>query len=245
MFTAPAHLPAISDPPAPVTGGMRWRRQSYGHEAFWADWIRTRRETAERTGAPFREPATFIPPRDEFAELRRPRKTPDKEQEEREEREETEEPPAYALYIISAAPPPEGRVGEEYTYDARAYDGNTNGFTWRLTACPPGMTVNRHTGRVRWTPDNGGWFEITLCARSLYGKEARQSWTVCIRKAAVIRTPKPAPRFLAALRRRRLTPRAPIPAPWRDCRRQIAADRRATSPPGERTPRHTAMPLRR
>lgn len=142
---------------------------------------------------------------------------------------------------IGSTPAPEARVGEEYIYQARAFDCDTNGFTWYFEKGAPGMAVDRHTGKVTWTPTEGGMVEVVLCARSLYGKTARQSWTICVRKAAAVREPVPNKRFCEALRRQAARRTQPIRAVWREGRRRDDANRQA-APPG--APRRVAMPLR-
>lgn len=148
---------------------------------------------------------------------------------------------------IASLPPPEGRAGEEYVYQARACDAATTGFTWYFEKSPAGMTVDRHSGMVTWTPEDGGYVEVVLCARSLYGAVARQSWTVCVRRAAVVRRPSPNPRFAACLRKRAAPGRpkpyhSPLRPVWRKGTRTPDPCRRTTGPPADRHRR--AMPLR-
>ena len=112
------------------------------------------------------------------------------------------EPGAILAPRIAGAPPTKAMAGDMYVYQARASDGVVDGFTWYLEECPPGMVVDRHTGKVSWTPFEGGYAEVVLCARSLYGAVGRQSWTVSVRKAAAVRIFVANARFLAALRRK-------------------------------------------
>lgn len=102
---------------------------------------------------------------------------------------EPDEPPrgTDGAPIVSSTPPPEARVGAEYIYRARAYDGFTDGFTWYFEKSPEGMRVDRHTGRVTWVPAEGGYVEAVLCARSVYGGESRQRWTICVRRLRRVR----------------------------------------------------------
>ncbi len=106
--------------------------------------------------------------------------------------------------LFVSTPPSEARVGGAYVYRARAHAAGIDGFTWYFEKRPPGMVVDRHTGAVVWTPAEGGYFEVVLCAASLYGAASRQSWTICVRKAVAVRRVAPNPRFAAAsLRKRR------------------------------------------
>lgn len=142
---------------------------------------------------------------------------------------------------IGSTPTTEARVGGEYVYHARAFDGDTDGFTWYFEKSAPGMAVDRHTGMVTWTPSEGGFVEVVLCVRSLYGKTARQGWTICVRKAAAVHAPVLNKRFCQALRRNAARRAHPIRIVWREGRRREDANRQA-APPG--APRRVATPLR-
>ena len=137
------------------------------------------------------------------------------------------EPPSPCRPVFTTTPPPEGRAGEEYVYQPSAFDGIANGFTWRLVKAPPGMSIDRHEGVVIWTPAEGGKASVTICARNVYGKESCQSWTICVRKAVVVKTVIRNDRYQTALRRKtRISLRV-----WRMSRRIIHAACRATAPP--------------
>ncbi len=151
-------------------------------------------------------------------------------------------PEAVIAPLITSTPPPEARVGEQYVYHARAHAADMTGFTWYFEKSVPGMTVDRHTGKVAWTPSAGGWTEVALCARSVYGAMSRQDWTICVRKAAAIGKAAPNPRYAAAVLRKRLLGARPIGRVWRAERRRSGFSGRATGPPGGR-PR-VALPLR-
>ena len=114
------------------------------------------------------------------------------------------EPGAILAPGIAGTPPVEARAGELYVHQPRASDGIVDAFTWYFEKSPSGMTVDRHTGKVAWTPSEGGYAEVVLCARSLYGAVGRQSWSICVRKAAAVRVFKANARFLKALRRKAL-----------------------------------------
>lgn len=213
MHREPPTRPTTFDPPAPVMGGMRWTRLP-GPDPFWEMIQRSPRAPRPQRSAP----AKPTPP-----------PAPEVEG-------------GFALHIVTT-PHPEGRRGERYEYRARAYDAQTDGFLWHLEKAAPGMTVDRHTGVVTWTPTDGGRFEVTLRACNLFGKTARQTWTLCIRKPAVHKTPIANARYAAALRHRARRPRRAYSAPRRAPRRAVPA-RRAASPPDDSL-RAAAIPLRR
>jgi hypothetical protein len=144
--------------------------------------------------------------------------------------------PAPGPYFVTS-PPEEGRAGEIYVYKARALDSAVDGFTWSFEKSPPGMVVDRYTGEVTWTPSGGGRVEVVLRARTVHGKEARQGWTICIRKAVVVRRAVPVARFREALRRKALrTSAPPLRCLWREPKRRALPSHRPAAPPAERSP---------
>ena len=152
------------------------------------------------------------------------------------------EPGAVLNPQIVSLPPPEARVGREYVYHARAQAANIDGFTWYFEESAPGMAVDRHTGRVTWLPSDGGYVEVVLCARSVYGASSRQGWTLCVRKAAPLRKCAPNPRYAAAALRKRLRRTRRLRFFWLGTRRRIGLPGRAAAPPG--APQPVAVPLR-
>ncbi len=112
--------------------------------------------------------------------------------------------PAYAGPDIITTPPVQTRAGEEYVYQATARDASVDGFSWSLQSSPPGMTVDRYSGRVTWTPSTKCRVRIELCARTVHGHETVQSWTLSVAKPVVVHTVVPHPRFVAALEHKRL-----------------------------------------
>jgi hypothetical protein len=201
------------EPSAPVMGGMRWRTRAHDY----ADECRRRHNAYWR--------GYGVPPKAERVLL-----------------SGAEAPTIIGPRIVSA-PPDEGRAGEEYVYPARALDDAVDGFNWYLEKGAPGMVVDRYTGAVSWTPADGGRFEVVLCAATVHGRLARQSWTICVRKAAAVRHAVPVARFHAALRRKALRrPAPPLRCLWREARRRPAPAHRPAAPPAERPP--PAIPLR-
>ena len=144
---------------------------------------------------------------------------------------------------IVSVPPAEARVGSEYIYQARACDSYVDGFTWYLETRVAGMAVERHTGKLSWTPAAGGYVEIELCARSVHGPVARQHWTVCVRKATPICHFTANRRFQQALCHRTVRRTPPLLFSWRHAgRRNAAPGFRATAPPPVLS--RVAVPLR-
>lgn len=85
--------------------------------------------------------------------------------------------PASAPRIVTAAPSAGVVVGATFVYRPRA----TGAFPrrWSLTRGPRGMTVNRQTGAIRWTPPRPGRFGVTLFVRNAYGS-ARQRFSLVV-----------------------------------------------------------------
>lgn len=156
----------------------------------------------------------------------------------------TDVPEIRAAPVLTAQPPEEARVGTEYVFQARAHADYVDGFTWYLEEAAPGMSVDRHTGLVTWLPPEGGHIRVVLCARSLYGAEARQSWTILVRKPAPSRTAVANPRFRLALSRKAAKNAGQLWffLIWRRKMRWLVVRVAATAPPPP--PSSVAMPLR-
>ena len=106
--------------------------------------------------------------------------------------------------IVTAAPKT-ARVGEEYAYQARAIDTGVNGFTWSFVKPPPpGMEIDRYDGKITWTPAESCRVRVEIRAYTHHGRQATQAWTISVGKAAAVRVFVPHPRFVEALRRKRL-----------------------------------------
>lgn len=195
------------DLPAPVAGGIRWRRR-------YRDIIDLCRGRGFAIHDPD-EPSSGEPAPPEPGLLLAPR--------------------------IVSIPPPEARVGREYVYRARACDGIADGFTWYFEKNAPGMTVDRHSGKVTWIPSEGGNVEVVICAASVYGASSRQSWTLCVRKAALSRPFKANMRFQNALRRKAARAGRPFLPVWRRPRRLYGMECQAADPPVNRRPAAVAL----
>lgn len=199
--THPPHT--MTEPVAPVVGGLHWRTPYFGVIDL------------------FRKPRNAsVCGSDDAPEKKAP---------------SLSEPEATTAPHILSVPLRETSAREEYVYQPRAYDSNCTGFTWYLQKGPPHMRVDRSSGKLTWTPSKGGYVEIILCVRNVYGGTARQSWRLCIRKAPVIHIPVINTRFTEALKRK--SAHTPLPAPifWRkEGRRTGPRSLPATAPPVER-----------
>lgn len=131
---------------------------------------------------------------------------------------ETEEIlPAPVVHVgphFTTAPPEAARAGAEYVYLPRAHDASVSGFTWSLKKYPPGMEIDRYTGKIAWTPPASCRVEVELVAVTHHGRMAKQAWILSVGKPVAVRTVTPHPRYLEALRRKRLrtTGRRPFTA---------------------------------
>ena len=116
--------------------------------------------------------------------------------------------PAPVVHVgpsIVSVPSEEARAGVEYVYQARAIDSGVNGFTWSfVTPPPPGMEIDRYGGKMTWTPAESCRVQVEIRAYTHHGRQARQAWTINVGKAVAVRTVVPHPRFVEALRRKRL-----------------------------------------
>lgn len=105
---------------------------------------------------------------------------------------------------IVTTPPRAARAGTEYVYQAVARDAAVNGFTWSFKKSPPGMAIDRYTGKITWTPESCCRVDVEICAYTHHGHRALQAWTLSVAKAVRVRAFVPNPRFIEALRRKRL-----------------------------------------
>ena len=166
------------------------------------------------------------------------------------EEQPSPEPGAALAPRLVSTPPPEARAGVEDIYQARAFDGIADGFTWSVAEGPPGMTIDRHSGKLSWTPMEGGYVDVSLCARSVYGAMTNQRWTVCVRKAVAARPFAPNPRIQAALRRKQARKNRIRPLPtrshsvWRTPVKQPGTPLRPTGAGPPSTRLRAALPLR-
>ena len=142
--------------------------------------------------------------------------------------------PAPVVHVgptIVSVPSERARAGVEYVYQARAIDSGVNGFTWSfVTSPPPGMEIDRYDGKITWTPAESCRVQVEIRAYTHHGRQARQVWTINVGKAAVVRTVVPHPRFVEALRRKRLRAagRRPLIPAWTNKRAERSTPTKGT-----------------
>lgn len=86
--------------------------------------------------------------------------------------------PGNNVPVITSTAPTTGTVGQQYTYQATATDGDSDPLTWSLPTAPTGMTVSA-TGLVDWTPSAAGTFPVTLQVSDGIDN-AQQSWSITV-----------------------------------------------------------------
>ena len=87
-------------------------------------------------------------------------------------------------------------AGQPYVYDLRATDPDGDDVTWRLVSGPVGVSLDRATGALRWTPtlDQLGSNTITVEAADTVQATATQTWIVdvgCINRPPRITSTPP------------------------------------------------------
>jgi DNA-binding MarR family transcriptional regulator len=84
---------------------------------------------------------------------------------------------------ISSLPPTRTRVGDDFTYYVVAYDDfpEDDVVSYVLLRGPSEMSIDPTGGRLSWTPDMEGEYDILLAARDTYGGEDLQSFRVTVR----------------------------------------------------------------
>ncbi|TDX48919.1 putative Ig domain-containing protein [Orenia marismortui] len=81
---------------------------------------------------------------------------------------------------ITSTPKTEVKEGEEYSYDVEASDIDGDGLNYLLAKAPADMTIDRQTGQIRWTPQDGeaGSYEIVVKAEDGRGGVDNQPFTI-------------------------------------------------------------------
>jgi RHS repeat-associated protein len=94
----------------------------------------------------------------------------------------TDQPPA-----IVTTPPLAATVGRQYTYNAQATDPDNDPLMWSFDKAPPGMSVDRQLGTIRWTPtaDEVGAQTAVLRVNDGQGGFAVQNIPVIVRSVDV------------------------------------------------------------
>lgn len=86
--------------------------------------------------------------------------------------------PGNSVPVITSTAPTTGTVGQAYTYQAAATDGDGDPLTWSLPTAPSGMTVSA-IGLVSWTPSAAGTFPVTLRVSDGIDN-AQQGWSITV-----------------------------------------------------------------
>jgi len=72
-----------------------------------------------------------------------------------------------------------GTVNTLYSYLARAEDADSPVLEYSLTSAPPGMTIDKDSGLIQWTPDSVGTnFTVTVQAIDPDGNVGTQTFTI-------------------------------------------------------------------
>jgi hypothetical protein len=73
------------------------------------------------------------------------------------------------LPVIGAVTAPDAYVDEAYYLDITASDADNDTLTFNLTEPPTGMTINADSGRIQWTPNKTGNFNVTVNVTDIKG----------------------------------------------------------------------------
>src|SRR5262249_51160636 len=93
--------------------------------------------------------------------------------------------------VFTSQPYTEAISGVPYVYQAAAVDADQDALTFALVSGPAGMTVDRLTGKVTWSPQPGdlGNQALVLQVDDGHGGTARQQFTVATIPAPPNRPP--------------------------------------------------------
>jgi hypothetical protein len=83
---------------------------------------------------------------------------------------------------ITSAAPTSGSEGDPYTYHLEASDPDGDTLSYSLTISPAGMTIDRATGLIQWTPDydQAGDHPVEVLVEDGRGGSDTQSWTIAV-----------------------------------------------------------------
>lgn len=86
---------------------------------------------------------------------------------------------------ITSVPRFAATVGQEYSYDAKAFSPNGGQLAWGLDQAPRGMSIGASVGTVRWTPlsDQLGTNRVSIRVFDGLGGVGQQSFDVVVRAA--------------------------------------------------------------
>jgi hypothetical protein len=64
--------------------------------------------------------------------------------------------------VITSSPPPTAEAGVRYQYNVSADDGDDDPLEFTLSKAPEGMTIDSHSGEIRWMPRARGVHDVTV-----------------------------------------------------------------------------------
>ena len=84
--------------------------------------------------------------------------------------------------FITSQPVTTGTQNAQYSYDANAFDADSDVLTFALLAGPSGMTINTQTGLILWTPDATqiGQNSVTVQVTDGNGGSGQQSFVITV-----------------------------------------------------------------
>ncbi|MBP0018314.1 MAG: putative Ig domain-containing protein [Cyanobacteria bacterium SBLK] len=91
---------------------------------------------------------------------------------------------------IVSIPVTKGAVGEEYNYQLLAEDIDGDKLAYSPVNIPAGMTVDRETGAIAWTPDTTGTYEVEIQVTDDRGGVQTQKYAIDVGEQAINRPPK-------------------------------------------------------
>ena len=85
---------------------------------------------------------------------------------------------------ITSAAPTSGSECDPYTYHLEASDPDGDTLSYSLTISPAGMTIDRATGLIEWTPghDQTGDHPVEVMVEDGKGGSDTRSWTITVRE---------------------------------------------------------------
>lgn len=88
--------------------------------------------------------------------------------------------------VITSTPPGPAIVGFPYVYQVHAQDAERDTISFRLDSAPVGMSIDRQTGNLTWTPTDQqtGNHAVAVVAADIHGAESQQSFTLQVEASA-------------------------------------------------------------
>ncbi|MBA2115003.1 putative Ig domain-containing protein [Bremerella alba] len=87
--------------------------------------------------------------------------------------------PANDPPVIRSAPLSSVRLNKGYSYQVDAYDPDGDSLSYELTSAPAGMQIDEN-GRVTWSPQVLGSFDVEITVSDGHGNSAIQSYTIAV-----------------------------------------------------------------